>query len=87
MVSLVQKGINYAFFDLGYSNRNNDFMFKDLASSVFEIVKAIPNGVVIMFSSYALLESFRRGCGSAVISNYWKEKDLFFESKDSGAFK
>ena len=39
-----------------------------------------------MFSSYSLLESFRKGCGS-LISNYWKEKDLFFESKDSSVFK
>lgn len=72
IVCPIQKGLNYTFFDLSYGNRNNDFMFKDLASSVFEIIKVIPNGIVIMFASYSLLENFRKCAGSSLISSYWK---------------
>lgn len=83
----IHKGTNGSYFDFNYTQRNNEFMFKDLAFTLLALLKTIPNGVVILFSSYSLLENFRRNAGSSTMSSLWREKDLFFESKDSAGFK
>ena len=79
--------MNDTILDFSYTNRNNEFMFKDVASTILELVRSIPNGVLILFSSYAMLESFRKNAGSTTMGGLRNEKELFFESKDSNAFK
>jgi regulator of telomere elongation helicase 1 len=83
----INKGVNGSFFDFNYSQRNNEFMFKDLAFTILAMIKTLPNGVVILFSSYSLLDNFRKNAGASTMSNLWREKDLFFENKDSTNFK
>ena len=84
----IYKGLNNIILDFNYSNRDNLTLFKDLGFTLLEIIKSVPNGVLVLFSSYSLLDTFRRALrNTSCMSVLLDKKDIFFESKDATAFK
>jgi regulator of telomere elongation helicase 1 len=48
--------MNNSPFWFNYNNKDNINMFLELGYSIFEIIKKVPHGVLIFFTSYALLD-------------------------------
>jgi Rad3-related DNA helicase len=55
---------------------------------LIELVKVIPNGVLVLFSSYWLLETCCREFRNvSILGQFYKFKEVFFEDRNSVNFK
>lgn len=52
------KGTKDNKLNSSYNNRDNEAYKKDLGLSILELLRIIPDGVLVFFPSYALLNSF-----------------------------
>ncbi len=64
--AVISRGANKISFNFSYDNRNNVAMIKELGKAIANLCYVIPNGVLLIFSSYQLLNTIR---------NIWYEED------------
>lgn len=57
LVSCIKKNNEQMMFD--FNNRNNRGMMSDLGQMLLRLSETVPNGVLVMFSSYALLQNIK----------------------------
>ncbi len=60
MIDVISSGVNGTLFDLRYNNLkdNREAIFNDLMRTIEVIIGNIPNGVLIIFPSYKMLNDF-----------------------------
>lgn len=84
----VTRGPEGIEFDFTYEKRNSSTMIEALGECLFELCKAIPDGLVVFFPSYAYLDqvvSCWQSKSNSAIKDIWNrlllEKPIFRESK------
>lgn len=71
------------FVNLNYINRNNEEMIKQLGNFLLDSVANIPQGVIVFFTSYAIMKSYLIFWGKFKISSQInKIKKIFMEKKN-----
>lgn len=61
-------------FEFSYQNKNRDEQFEALGYELSKLEKIVPNGIVVAFSTYELMQKAMKFCLSL-------SKPVFFESK------
>ena len=52
---ILSQGPNNINFNFSYENRSNELLMTELGESLFLLFNKIPNGILVVFSSYALM--------------------------------
>ena len=84
MIGVLKSGKNQSQFNFTYQNRDDTKMIADLGESIFDIIKVTPDGVLVFFPSYVLMDKAHQ---------LWKDRGIFdnvnyfVEPKKSSEFK
>ncbi|PVV04678.1 hypothetical protein BB560_000817 [Smittium megazygosporum] len=77
-------GIDKAELNLSYSGQNNPMLVKNVGESLAEIVKPVPGGTVVFFTSYHFLyKAYEAWKKAGIIATIEKSKKVFCEPKSS----
>lgn len=57
LIGIVEKGVDGKLFNFSYVNRENSDMFLDLGKSILAVTSYIPDGMLVFFPSYYLMEN------------------------------
>ena len=57
LVRVVKNSLNRYNLNFNYNSRNNDNLIIDLANSIINVVKVIPCGVLVFFTSYQMMNT------------------------------
>lgn len=87
-MGVLPRGLEGNNFLFTYQHRDNEKMLLDLGESILEVVKATPDGMLMFFPSYALMEKIsklweRKG----IVEEIEKYKQFYVEPKTSSRFK
>lgn len=86
---ILKKGINNSPIQLSYENRDNEASIKDLGNCLVNFSRVIPNGMLIFFSSYAVMNrclevwATSLGIEKTIIERLEEHKKTFQEPKTS----
>lgn len=73
---------------MDFNNRENEDMILSIGKYLFKIIQIVPQGVIIFFPSYYLLNKyFYAWMRGGVIDTIKRVKKVFFEEKDPKKFK
>ena len=85
LAGVVKKGPTNVVFDFSYNNRKNE-VFVDLGFFILEIIPHIPNGVLVIFSSYSILSACKHVWtvdDRKILDCIGLEKEVIFEPKNT----
>jgi Rad3-related DNA helicase len=83
-ISIVKRGINSSNFNFNYQNKNNMEMINDLGSTLESVAGTVPDGILVFFPSYRIMETTRdEWCKSGIFDKIHKRKPVFMEPKNS----
>jgi Rad3-related DNA helicase len=90
---VVTSGILGSKIDLSFKNRMNNDVIADIGMSIIEIMQMVPDGILIFFSSYAMMNKYMKfwdnkniGRGG-IMDKMLGFKQIFREPKNSSDFK
>jgi regulator of telomere elongation helicase 1 len=92
-VTVLDKGPAGHVLSSAYELRDSKKYIQDLGNSIANLAKAVPDGMLVFFTSYgALAKSMsewkvQQSLGATVWDRINREKQIFSESKDKGEFK
>ena len=83
-ISIVKRGINSSNFNFNYQNKNNMEMINDLGSTLESVAGTVPDGILVFFPSYRIMETTRdEWCKSGIFDKIHKRKPVYMEPKNS----
>ena len=85
---MVSHGAKNQALNFSFKERDKSGAYKALGEVLIELVRSIPNGVVVLFSSYGLMETSChefRNC--SILGQFYKHKEVFIEDRSSVNFK
>lgn len=85
IAGIVKKGPNSISLDFSYDNRNNQQVFMELGLAILNLINKIPNGILLIFSSYQLLEKCKKVWldKGGIMGRLNDVKDIVYEPKTS----
>ena len=69
--------------DMSFKNRGNEALQQEIGKSLVELSRIVPEGMLVFFSSYAIMNSFiSKWRASSVFSTILQRKRIMVESRD-----
>jgi Rad3-related DNA helicase len=85
--SILKCGPQQRIFNFNFDNRENEDMYCDLGNSIILLCQKVPHGVLIIFSSYALMTKCRNIWVSNTAYKIWERlndlKPIIMEPKSA----